>query len=400
MWNIRTEGQLTKALQNVQWGFNLDEARQQTPAQIEAKALAFVETLHSWGHADVAAFLTYEMRDHKSATLAAAQMIDGWQARGLVYTSGPITPVVEAVQQRRDCAAQLVHDRIGLKAKFTSEAELKVEAALHRSAKALAEKQGQRLAVEVQPWMSEEQVSAISLMARGMACTCLTGVAGAGKTTIMEPVAKAAHHRGMTVFSVARNAARAQDTGAGIKADRSMSIAALLGQDIDKLGRNKPILLCVDEAGVVDREDLHRIMALAEKPGARVQIVFCGDRDQAQSIDRKGAFALVQAGAAEAGQHLHLSKSYRNAAWEAEATHLRQGVATEVAAAAKAEGRVHRATTQDYAEIAADKIAASEGMTALVMTNSEFSGNFQGGAATVWHRGHASHRPGQLCRTR
>ena len=371
MWNARTEGQLTQALQNVQWGFALKPEPKLTAAQIEAKALAWVDEQHTWSHADVAAFLTYELRDDRAAALTAARMIDDWAEHGLVHTSGELTPAVEAVLNREECSQALVHSRIGLKAQFVSEAALRAEVQLRDQAKDLAEQRGVRLAVEVKDWMSPEQVQAIQLLAQGRKLTVMTGVGGSGKTTIMEPVAEAAHNRGMPVFSIARNAARALDTGNGINADYSMSVAAFLSRDIEKLGKNRPILLAVDEAAVIDRAELAAILAKAEAKGSKVQVVLFGDRDQAPSIDRKGGFALVQEGAANAGAHLHLKKSYRCQLWEEEALELRHGAAEPIVERAEREARLLRANETNYAEQAAERIAASESMTALVLSNSE-----------------------------
>ena len=336
---------------------------------LENSALEFVESLHSWTHSDLTAFLTADLSDDIEAAKLAARYMDKWSASGLAHTRGPMTALVDAYFAGEDLPTDVVHKRLGLHAACVSGAVMKLENQIEETASLLATQEARRLAIDV-TGLSAEQSAMAGLAAKGRKLLAVTGVAGAGKSHTLKPVVDGAHRAGMTVICVARNAKTASETGAGIGADRAMSISALVGQDIQKLGKRKPVMLVVDEAGVVDREHWQQLLAIAEV--GDVQIVAVGDRQQAQPIDRAGAWHVVQHGAAKEGMSTHLATSYRCRMWSDEATAIRQGDCKKVLS--DAENRIFAVpdNADAIAKMAAEKVMSSPGeAVALVVSNRE-----------------------------
>ena len=371
IWHARAGDSLARGLAALRQREFVRAPAQSAP--IADRALAWTGEQHSWTHADLTAWCTGEM-DPRAAALEAARLIDTWAEKGLVHASAPVTPTLEAVLAGAPAKTREIHATVGLHARIVSEKAVQDEARLQRHATNAARLQGQRLAVELPAQVSTEQGKAIALMARGRRFTGLTGVSGAGKTTVLKPVAEAARRAGLDVVSVARNAKRGRETGQDIGVTEAMSITALLDLNANgkgTLGRRRPALLVVDEGGVVDRKDWAALLALALDPTRRIQIVGLGDREQAQSIDRRGAWSVVTAGAAAEGQTAHLSKSYRCASWEEEANALRAGEVVAVIKTAKDEQRIIAPHLGEWAELAAETVAGRDGRVALVMTNDE-----------------------------
>lgn len=369
LWHARAGAGLTPALAAIRAARTADIAV--PPArfeEIEVEAREFVEGLHSWIHADVAAWLVPRCGNHRTAYRLAATLMDEWSDQGLITTPGRVGPLVSDFLDGKPLDTELVHRRLGLHARCVSEAQIKTEARLSAAARALAERQGTWLAVPLDPALSAEQASAIVTIAKGAGLTSVTGVAGAGKTSVAAPVAAAARARGMTVISVARNASRAADTGASIDADEAMSVAAFLARP-GSLGQRRPVLLVVDESAVIDRADWEQLIEKA-RSGA-VQIVAFGDREQAQSIDRKDSFSIINQACVDAGTAPVLTKSYRNASWENEATALREGRAGPVIHAARREGRIKSGCEADFASDVADLVISKPGAVAVTKTNSD-----------------------------
>ena len=336
--------------------------------RIEAETLAWLDTLHEWTLHDVAAYLTTEIRDPIESMRLAARMIDKWSANEVAYSQPDITSAVEAIAQKKEHDTKDIHQKTGIFGYCVTEAALKAERHLQESAAMLAHDDGVKLAVDI-TGLSNEQTEAAVLIAKGKKLSVVSGVAGAGKTYMLRRVADAAKKRDMRVVSIARNAQRATETGTEIGAHEQMSIAAFLGQDIKKIGKNKPILLVIDEGGVVDRDDLAQLLHLAED--GRIQIVATGDRDQAQPIDRKAGWAIMQSGAASRGQHVHLNETRRNVKWSAEAHGIRLGEFESVVAKARAESRIKPVSENHVAALASKMVVANEGAVVLTISNSE-----------------------------
>lgn len=385
MWNDRTDGALGEALASITpkptptppsgqvenpvefWDrATPDSETGRALEDLENRTLAWIESLHSWTVSDVAARLTLHFGNPSGCMALAGRLVERWSERELVHAPAGVAEACRAIANRDVTKTELVHKAAGLHAKCTSRAAIEIEQQVEDQARDLANDQRQRLAVDVSG-LTNEQSEAAALIAKGRGLAVISGVAGAGKTTMLAKVADAARKKDMRVVSVARNAARGVDTGQGISADLKCSIAALLKQPIEKWGARRPVLLVIDEGGVVDRDDWRKLLDLTKT--GRVQIVAVGDRDQAQPIDRKAGWHLVQQGAAEANQHRHLGTSWRCKAWTDEASAIRAGDGSAVLKSA--EGRVLGVAEDKIADEAAQRVHKNGAAVALTVSNSE-----------------------------
>jgi hypothetical protein len=268
-----------------------------------------------------------------------------------------------------DTAALHAASGVGRPASITT-AAWAADRALQRRTEALARQLALGFPVEVLEGIDADQLEAIRLAACGRKLCVIAGVAGAGKTVSMRPVVEAAKVAGLTIYSAARNASRARETGEGIGADHVMSLAMLL--KTPGLGADRPVLVVLDEAGVVDRADLQALLALAEDPARRIQIVAMGDRQQSQGIDRAAAFASMEKGVERAGGLTRLVTSHRCKAWLKEAEEIRAGEGARVLDRALTGNRLVEARTEaEAADAMAGAVLANSGSVALASTNEE-----------------------------
>lgn len=139
------------------------------------------------------------------------------------------------------------------------------------------------------------------------------GVAGAGKSTMLEAVAqtfeaaaRVAESGGKTLHGLAFQTKMVADLkdGAGIDAQ---TIASFIWQNerfvtdktsptaVAKQAEMKDTILAVDEASMVSTDDMVKLIAITEALGAD-KLVLVGDRKQLGSINAGKSFSLVQAG--------------------------------------------------------------------------------------------------------
>lgn len=274
---------------------------------------------------------------------------------------------VEAMLNKTDCDTKALQSLVGRAARFTSAPAVARAEALEASARARMNDRGCRLSVEPPETATIDQRAAINVMAAGHQLCVVTGVAGAGKTFSVAPVADAAHKVGLKVISVARNAARALETGEGIHADSSVSLAKFW-----KSGPPRgPALIVLDEGGVVDREDYNKLLKMLEdRPD--IQVIALGDARQAQSIDRLDTWSLLEHAAKDSGAHAELTASRRTARWTKEHDAIRACAAPdELVAHILSEDRIRPVNINNYSETAARLLAADPTTTAIVQTNAE-----------------------------
>jgi ATP-dependent exoDNAse (exonuclease V) alpha subunit len=268
---------------------------------------------------------------------------------------------------KTDCDTKALQTLVGRAARFTSAPAVARAEALEASARARMNDRGCRLSVEPPETATIDQRGAINVMAAGHQLCVVTGVAGAGKTFSVAPVAEAAHKVGLKVMSVARNAARALETGEGIHADSSVSLAKFW-----KSGPPRgPALIVLDEGGVVDREDYNKLLKMLEdRPD--IQVIALGDARQAQSIDRLDTWSLLEHAAKDSGAHAELTASRRTARWTEEHAAIRACAAPdELVAHILSEDRIRPVNINNYSETAARLLAADPTATAIVQTNAE-----------------------------
>lgn len=206
-------------------------------------------------------------------------------------TTGPDGKSVEAIystremvgieRQMADRAARLA-DTPGHTVSDTSR-----EAAIHYKAHH----------AERQATLGEEQRAALVHVTGNSNLAAVVGVAGAGKSTMLDAAREAWEREGYQVIGVAptATAARNMQQEAGIKSATLHSYVGTadyagrwaLGEE--QLTRRHVVVL--DEAGQIDARMMGKLLGHAERVGAKVVLV--GDHEQLQSIGAGAAFRTI-----------------------------------------------------------------------------------------------------------
>ncbi len=149
--------------------------------------------------------------------------------------------------------------------------------------------------------LSGEQRAAVrAVCADTGAIAMVRGYAGAGKTTALNTARTAWESGGFRVVgaAVAGKAAKGLQDGAGIESRTIASLLKALDPAPDGEPNAPPVLdektvLVIDEAGMVGARQMARLVAEAQRAGAKLVLV--GDESQLQPIDAGGAFKALAA---------------------------------------------------------------------------------------------------------
>ena len=155
-----------------------------------------------------------------------------------------------------------------------------------------------------QPLNAGQLAAATLLLATTDRIVAVQGVAGAGKTTMIQAVARAAEAEGMRVVGLAFQNKMVGDLrdGAGIDAQtlssfvNSYARAALAGSGelFDRARAElKNTVLLLDESSMVANEPMLHLVRIANALGVD-RLAMIGDRQQLSAIDAGKGFALVQ----------------------------------------------------------------------------------------------------------
>ncbi len=122
--------------------------------------------------------------------------------------------------------------------------------------------------------------------------TGIVGAAGAGKTTAMADIVRAAHSSGREVIGIAPSA-RARNELAGAGAEVNRTVASFLVRDHDY---DPQRVVIMDEAGMVSAKDIDAILRKMEQEGGRLLLV--GDPRQLKAVEAGAPFAqMLETGA-------------------------------------------------------------------------------------------------------
>lgn len=147
--------------------------------------------------------------------------------------------------------------------------------------------------------------SQISVLERTLASrdkvTLIRGVAGAGKSRLMEPTVAAMERQGATVTVLAPTARASKGALREAGFDKATTVAHFLASQkaknnatrsvLDKVQRHQSVIW-VDEAGLMGVKDMNQLFAAAARCGARV--VLSGDTKQHHSVSRGDALRLLE----------------------------------------------------------------------------------------------------------
>lgn len=208
---------------------------------------------------------------------------------------------------------------------------------------AAIERHGQRL--------SDEQRQALGHIGGRDGVVLVEGMAGAGKSTMMQAAREAWEEKGYTVHgaALAGKAAQGLEEGAGIQSQTVHSLLKQIERGDSPLTSRS--VLVVDEAGMLGSRQTAELVKATEQAGAKLVLV--GDDRQLQPIDAGGAFKALKAelGAAE------LTTIYRQREeWMRESVHQFAGGQADKALAGYAE--------RGLLTIAQDKRGAAEALVA------------------------------------
>lgn len=153
--------------------------------------------------------------------------------------------------------------------------------------------------VLVESRLSAEQREAFAHVTGGADLSVVVGVAGAGKSTMLDSARRAWEAEGLTVKGAALSGIAAEnlEQASGI---RSRTLASL---ELAWSGEREPLtrrdVLVIDEAGLIGTRQMARVLERAEAAGAKVVLV--GDPEQLQAIEAGAPFRGLagQAGLAE-----------------------------------------------------------------------------------------------------
>ncbi|MFD9691338.1 MobF family relaxase [Kitasatospora sp. NPDC059088] len=193
--------------------------------------------------------------------------------------------------------------------------------------------------------LSDQQRHVVErLLTAGHGLDVVVGVAGAGKTTLMEAARVGWEAAGLRVCGAATAAVAAANlaTEAGIE---SSTIAGWLRADHPGPGLDQVDVLVVDEGAMVDDRAVAELLRRAGESGTK--IVMIGDPQQLRAIGVGGGFAAAHA--LVDGAVLTENRRQRDAAERAALEVWRDGARTTALAAFAEAGHVHATDTAEQA---------------------------------------------------
>ena len=121
--------------------------------------------------------------------------------------------------------------------------------------------------------------------------SCVNGMAGTGKTFLLQVAREVWQASGHDVIgtALAAKAAQSLEEGAGISSVHLHSLLRQIEQGKQKLSANA--ILVLDEAGMVGTRMMEQIVTLCEKAGAKLVLV--GDHRQLQAVDAGAPFRVI-----------------------------------------------------------------------------------------------------------
>ena len=189
----------------------------------------------------------------------------------------------------------------------------------------------------------DQERAARAVLSSARAVDVVVGQAGTGKTHLLSVLRRAWEADGRSVIgtALAAVAAKRLEEGSGIASETCARVL----RDIEAPGGLvSGAVLVVDEAGVVGTHMLGRLLAVAERSGARVVLI--GDHLQLPEVDTGGAFRAL---AREPTATLTLNRRQEHR-WERRAlAELRHGRVGDAVEAYRSTGRLHVAAHLDDA---------------------------------------------------
>jgi Ti-type conjugative transfer relaxase TraA len=194
--------------------------------------------------------------------------------------------------------------------RFTTREMLATEQRMERTAEALADRRGHRVSLGAREralvhartrglHLGEQQADAMRHVLGSRDLSLVVGYAGSGKSAMLGAAREAWAAHGYRVRGAALSgiAAESLEAGSGIASRTIASLEHAWGQGREEL-TSKDVLV-IDEAGMIGSRQMDRMLAAADRAGAKVVLV--GDAEQLQAIEAGAAFRALSErhGAAE-----------------------------------------------------------------------------------------------------
>ena len=206
--------------------------------------------------------------------------------------------------------------------RFTTQAMIDLERGMLERAERLAARREHTVSASHREWalaagrgLSTQQREAFEHVTGQADLAVIVGIAGAGKSTMLDSARRAWEAAGYSVkgAALAGIAAEGLETASGITARTLASWEWNWEKGYELLGQRD--VLVIDETGLVGTRELARVLERVEQAGAKVVLV--GDPEQLQAIEAGGAFRGI---AAQFGA-VELTEVWRQRhAWQKEAT--------------------------------------------------------------------------------
>ncbi|MEE8408850.1 MAG: Ti-type conjugative transfer relaxase TraA [Myxococcota bacterium] len=229
--------------------------------------------------------------------------------------------------------------------RFTTREMLEVERNMLDDAQRMAARQGHnvsdraiRQAAEARPNLSSEQLEMLRHVAKDSGeLAVVQGVAGAGKSYALGAAREAWEAQGYRVLggALAGKAAEGLEISAGIRSRSLHAWEHSWKRGYDRLA-SKDVLV-IDEAGMVGSRQMQRVLAEAERAGAKVVLV--GDTRQLQAIEAGAPMRAIaeRVGRVELGEVRRQQDDWQKKASE----DLAQGRVAKALDAYEKAGRIH-----------------------------------------------------------
>jgi conjugative relaxase-like TrwC/TraI family protein len=297
---------------------------------------------------------------HPGEAVPALRRVVEEAAARAVGTGADAREILDAVARARAHAEvrAVVHGPTPLSTRVTTPAMIRVEERLLKGWRALAEQHehGVPASAAMLARLSAEQQDAVRAATAASGVGLVTGVAGAGKTTVFALVREAYEAAGYRVVGEAYSAAAAQalQQGSAIPS-RTIALAETAGRDLDH-----HMVLVLDEAGRIPAGQLARIVD--DVRAADAKLILSGDWRQLQPIGPGAALPRLAAETAgiapEAGADLQAIRRQTDPDVRQVAEAAAAGRAAEALREAVAQHRVGiQPTTEAALEDAAEYLA-------------------------------------------
>ena len=224
---------------------------------------------------------------YQKAGVAAQGNLDSQGVRGYV-----------AAMLKDEQLVRLGNDEHGAQ-RFTTREMLEIESGVARDAQTRSPENRHHLArnivdkiVRARPTISEEQKTALHyITTESGGIACVQGIAGSGKSYLMDACREAFERSGFTLRGCALSGKAAQglEEGSGIKSQTLHSLLGELTHGRIQLSRKDVVVL--DEAGMVGSRQFAQLLGYVNASGSK--LVAIGDARQLQPIDAGGAFRLL-----------------------------------------------------------------------------------------------------------